>query len=324
MARLTRSREGVHRGGEVLALLAAGAILVGLVGRLCHAAPTSGAQSWPSAEHGPLTEAAWPTASAYQPAWLLARASQSTSTGRLAPIWRASSTAARVPEPTVLALLAAVDFDRCQRDLRRLTGMERLCAGSRCGTIGNRLTGGPGLELALDYFLEELGRLGYEPQIEAWQGRQVADRNVLVRKTGVVSPTEEVFVVAHVDGVGSCPGPVCPAADDNGSGAVATLELARVFAGTSFARSVVLLFTTGEEQGMVGAQAFIARRSREELRAIHGLINVDMLGYDGNGDNVVELYYGEHPPSVELAQRIRQAIETYVPALRPRPDPGCG
>ncbi len=227
-------------------------------------------------------------------------------------------------DPSVVQLLDAIDFDRCQRDLRRLTGVESICAGRRCGTITNRLTGSADLELAMDYVLAELRDGGYAPEIEAWRAQQVADRNMLVRKTGVVSPTEEVFVVAHVDGVGTCPGPRCPAADDNGSGTVAALEVARVFAEALFARTVVILFTTGEEQGMVGAHAFLARHPGNELAAIHSLINVDMLGYDGNGDNVMELYHGGHRPSVERAQRIERTIATYVPGLRPRLDPGCG
>lgn len=231
---------------------------------------------------------------------------------------------AETRETEIARLLGAVDVHRCGIDVERLTGERPICVRGNCRSITNRLTGSPDLEHAMRYLASELEAAGYQPAFEAWRGRELADRNLLTRATGVISPAEEVYVVAHVDGVGSCPDPRCPAADDNASGTVAALELGRVFAGRAFARTVVLLFSTGEEQGCLGVEAYIARRGAVGLEAIHALVNVDMLGYDSDDDNVMELYHGNHPPSLAVARSLEATIRTYVPELRPRLDPGCG
>ena len=44
--------------------------------------------------------------------------------------------------------------------------------------------------------------------------------------------------------------------DDNGSGTALVLELARVMSPLTFNRSMIFMVTTGEEQGLIGAEAF--------------------------------------------------------------------
>jgi len=74
-------------------------------------------------------------------------------------------------------------------------------------------------------------------------------------------------------------------ADDDGSGSVALLEIGRVLAaaGTKPSRSVLLVWHTGEELGLFGAQHFTDHPTvpRESLVAD---INVDMIGRGGVDD----------------------------------------
>jgi hypothetical protein len=230
----------------------------------------------------------------------------------------------RATNPAVQALLDRVDGDRALADLRRISGEVPLCVSTGCVTITNRLTGGDGVGHALDYLVETTTRLGYSVRTHDWTAGQVSGRNVIVSKTGVVSPSEQVFLVAHVDGVDSCPGGRCPAADDNGSGSVAGLEMARVFAAATFKRTVTILFDTGEEEGVLGVQAYIDQTPPDDLADIKYLIDTDMLGYDGNGDKVMELYYGADPPSLRVAQAMSETIAAYQLALIPRLNSDCG
>jgi acetylornithine deacetylase/succinyl-diaminopimelate desuccinylase-like protein len=193
-----------------------------------------------------------------------------------------------------------------------------------CATLNNRLTGSDDLALAVDYVAHELEDLGYEVEVVPWWRGVYRDRNVFATKTGVVSPTEQVFFVAHVDGVATCPAQRCPAADDNASGTVAGLELARSVAEYEFERTLVLMFSTGEEQSMQGVRAFIERASPGELADIKYVVNLDMVGYDGNKDRLIELYYGEHDPSERLARLLLASIEAYDLGLNPQLNSGCG
>ncbi len=169
------------------------------------------------------------------------------------------------PTQVVWEMLGQVNQDRALSDLRRLTGEEPMCAGTDCYTISNRLTGSEGLHRATDYISEELVSLGYSVEFQNWSLSGYSDRNLIARKPGVYSPTEEIDFVAHVDGVKPGAEVRFPAADDDASGVVDNLELARVLSSHIFSRTVVLLFTTGEEQGTLGARSYLAQLSPQEL-----------------------------------------------------------
>jgi hypothetical protein len=234
-----------------------------------------------------------------------------------------SQTTVISPTQVVWEMLGQVNRDRALSDLRRLTGEEPICIGTDCYTITNRLTGGEGLHWATDYISQELVSLGYSVEFQDWSRSGRSDRNVIARKTGVYSPTEEVYFVAHVDGVGTG-NERFPAADDDGSGAVDNLELARILSSRPFSRTVVLLFTTGEEEGELGAWSYLNQLSPPELGSIRYAVDVDMVGYDANHDGVMELWHGGHSPSLALTQMMSETIRAYHLNLVPTFIVGCG
>lgn len=91
---------------------------------------------------------------------------------------------------------------------------------------------------------------------------------------------ELVIVEAHLDSrcEQSCD-TICLAqgADDNGSGSALVMELARVLSKVKLNRSLVLMWTTGEEQGLGGARAF-AGYCRQNDIAIKAIFNNDIVG----------------------------------------------
>jgi hypothetical protein len=228
------------------------------------------------------------------------------------------------PMDVVWEMLGQVNRDRALNDLRRLTGEEPICISSGCYTITDRLTGSEGLRWATDYISENLVGLGYSVEFQNWSRSGQADRNVIARKTGVFSPTEEVYFVAHVDGVKPAVAERFPAADDDASGTVDLLELARILGSRTFSRTVVLLFTTGEERGTFGAQSYIDQLSTEESLSIKSVVDVDMVGYDANHDGAMELWHGGHSPSLALTRVMSETIAAYQLDLAPRFAVGCG
>lgn len=135
-------------------------------------------------------------------------------------------------------------------------------------------------------------------------------------------PDEEIYFIAHVDGVGSTTADY-PAADDNASSVANSLELARILSGYEFERTFVLLLTSGEELGISGALEYIEHLPVDELESIVYAVNRDMTGYDGNGDTVMELFHGDHPPSVTLTQTLSQIIDLYQLDLDAKIVAGC-
>ena len=239
------------------------------------------------------------------------------------PVEESSQPTVISPTDVVREMLGQVNRERTLNDLRQLTGEEPICVADVCYTIIGRLTGSEGLRWATNYISNALVSLGYSVEVQNWSRSGHADRNVVARKPGVISPTEEVYFVAHVDGVQTS-SERFPAADDNASGVIDNLELARILSNYSFSRTVVLLFSTGEEQGTLGVKSYLAELSPEELSSIKYVINLDMVGYDANHDGVMELWHGGHTPSLALAQIMSETISAYQLDLAPKFIVGCG
>jgi acetylornithine deacetylase/succinyl-diaminopimelate desuccinylase-like protein len=224
----------------------------------------------------------------------------------------------------VWEMFGQVNKVRALTDLRKLTGETPICTENECYTIKNRLTGSEGLYWAKEYIYDELIKLGYSVEFRDWSSSGYADQNLIAMIPGTLYPDEEIYFVAHLDGVKNGLELQFPAADDNASGAVDILELARVLNGYSFSRTVVLFFSTGEEQGRLGVKSYLSHLSLNELSSIKYVVNIDMIGYDEDNNGIMELWHGDHPPSVALAQMMSEIIIAYKLDLTPRLVIGCG
>ncbi len=98
--------------------------------------------------------------------------------------------------------------------------------------------------------------------------------------TSPTSGAERCYVVAHYDSMPSSvmdPNTDAPGANDNASGTAAAMEIARVLAHESLEATVVVLLTSGEEQGLLGAKAHADAAVREKHK-IRGVLNNDIIG----------------------------------------------
>jgi hypothetical protein len=227
-----------------------------------------------------------------------------------------SQTTEIIPLEIVQEMIGQVDQERILSDLRRLTGVDQICTHAGCYTITDRDTGSVGLQWAKEYFYEELVNLGYTIELQDWSMDGYSDQNLIVRKLGRIKPEEEIYFVAHLDGV-----PLSSAADDNASGAVSLLELARIIKNRYLGYSVVMIFSTGEEHGALGVWSYVNHLTPPELNAIRYAVDIDMIGYDSNDDGAMQLWSGDQP--LDLAQKLSEIIDAYQIGLTARIVPGC-
>ena len=117
-----------------------------------------------------------------------------------------------------------------------------------------------------------------------------------------------------------------PGANDDGSGTVLSMELARVFAnsGIEFDATLVFMTVAGEEQGLIGSGAH-AKKAKAENIPIQAWFNNDIVGNshggDGSYDGSTIRIYSEGPEdsvSRSLAQFARRIGAMYVPSHRVR------
>jgi hypothetical protein len=116
-----------------------------------------------------------------------------------------------------------------------------------------------------------------------------------------------IVLSAHLDGQGTrADGVVLNSANDNGSSVVALLEAARLLAETPARRPVALLFTTGEESGLVGVEQFVDHPPVDFSRIALN-VNMEMVGKRRTSGPTYEF---------RVAGRHADAIETLVGSTR--------
>jgi hypothetical protein len=221
-----------------------------------------------------------------------------------------------IPTETIQEMIDQVDQERALTDLRRLTGVEPICTSNGCATISGRETESVGLQWAKDYVYESLVSMHYSVEVLDWDHDGYADQNIIASKPGLLYPDEEIYFIAHLDGYISDN----PATDDDASGVVSLLELARVLSRHPLSRTVVIFFSTGEEHGSLGSYKFVEDYP-ERLAAIKYVVSVEMLGYDSNDDGVMELWNGSQP--VDFAQLLVDIINAYPLDMEPQIVSGC-
>jgi hypothetical protein len=151
--------------------------------------------------------------------------------------------------------------------------------------------------------------------------------NLIATRRGVAEPDQVVELSAHYDTVPNCTG-----GDDNGSGVVALLEVARVLSQVTTDRTVRLCFFGAEEVGLRGSAVHVEALQEDEGSTLVGLINLDAVGHrvvgpgtqrepDGvpwylffpdEGDFVV---VAGNWPSGWLGNVVEAAIDAYSPDL---------
>jgi uncharacterized repeat protein (TIGR01451 family) len=121
---------------------------------------------------------------------------------------------------------------------------------------------------------------------------------------------------AHYDSTSNAPYTTAPGADDNASGVAAVLEAARVLSQYRYRHTLRFVTFAGEEQGLFGSFYYV-RDAYLAGTDIGGAINLDMVAYDSDDDDVMEVHAGTRSDSQALGTALLNANATYGLALTP-------
>lgn len=113
----------------------------------------------------------------------------------------------------------------------------------------------------------------------------VKARNVLGMIEGE-NPNEVVVIGAHYDHVGTNMGYIWNGSDDNASGTVGMLTLAKAFAesGIKPKRTIIFAGWTGEEKGLLGSKYFVDNFTEDKKLVLN--LNYDMISRDDDDDSL--------------------------------------
>lgn len=133
--------------------------------------------------------------------------------------------------------------------------------------------------------------------------KRINARNVIAMIEGE-NPNEFVSVGAHMDHLGMDNGNIWNGADDNASGTVAVMTIAKAFAecGIKPKRSIVFCAWTGEEKGLYGSEYFTQYPSVGKISDYKFYMNFDMIARDAINDtakNMAGITYTKAYPKLE-------------------------
>ena len=182
-----------------------------------------------------------------------------------------------------------------------------------------RRTGEPGQKKAINFIKDHYVTLGIPSPIadgdyfqeipeDFFKGKAKASENVVAYIKGSEKPDEILIISAHLDHEGIKNGEVYNGADDDGSGTVAVMEIAKAFKeavdkGFRPKRSILFLHVTGEELGLFGSKYYADVDPIFPLTNTIANLNIDMIGrIDAKHEGIPNYLYliGSNKLSTEL------------------------
>ncbi|HPE77781.1 MAG TPA: M20/M25/M40 family metallo-hydrolase [Draconibacterium sp.] len=140
----------------------------------------------------------------------------------------------------------------------------------------------------------------------------VKARNVLGYIEGE-KKDEFIVVGGHYDHLGKYDGYIWNGADDNGSGTVGVMTIAKAFMATGKKpeKSIIFAAWTGEEKGLFGSKYFVQQAQKNNLNVVLNL-NYDMIARDEEKDslkNMADMVYTK--ANAGIADITKKNLEEY-------------
>jgi acetylornithine deacetylase/succinyl-diaminopimelate desuccinylase-like protein len=241
-------------------------------------------------------------------------------------------------DPRIQKLVAAVSQERLEQLLRKLQSFETR------NTMSSADSPTRGIGAARQWIFDEMKNSSSRLQVSfdtyqlPKQGQRIL-RDVELRNVMAVLPGKSprrIYVSGHYDSLARDPKATrpgfdwlnadnfAPGANDDGSGTVLTMELARVFgeSGIDFDATLVFIALAGEEQGLIGAKAHAQKAAAENV-VIDAVLNNDMVGNSqgggGSNDSETVRVFADGPedsPSRQIARYVRRWAARYYPQQR--------
>jgi len=164
---------------------------------------------------------------------------------------------------------------------------------------GVKEPGTSAIENTKNWIIDRYQSLGYSNiEIQPFTVNGQTTSNIIITKTGSMYPKTFVIIDGHYDTVNG------PGTNDNGSGTVLILELARLLRDVDTEYSIKFIHFSGEEAGLIGSQYYVDNTVIPQNLDIKLVFNIDEVGgVSGRNNNkiVCEHDANPHPSSNNAA-----------------------
>ncbi len=223
--------------------------------------------------------------------------------------------AAESVDPLIQSLLPQVTTAALSAYIADLSGERPVDIGGATTTLATRYTLSTTITNSERYIYQRYVDLGIPVSYASWTYGSYRGRNVVAELRGSLHPERIWLVGGHFDSNSEIPYTRAPGADDNASGSAATLVLAALLRQYQFSDTIRFVHFSGEEQGHWGSQVY-ARSLNSAGATVMGYLDLDMIGWDGDGDRTMEIHSGTHANSISLGNRFSSANQRYAQGLR--------
>ena len=229
-------------------------------------------------------------------------------------------------DPLIAEMLAQGEKDRWVNWIAELSGARPILTDEGEAYIQTRssyVLFEPGPEpSAFDYIQSELVNLGFVsgrdfsvhtyayPFGDSYPERNWKNLILTFPGTDPELKNERVLLVAHLDSTSNQEESLAPGADDNGTGAAGLLEAAAILSQFEFDRTIHLIWFSGEEHSRLGSTYFVEDYA-DWMPDIKAVINLDMIGFDWDGDRCFEVHAGTLAGSQAIGTCLANVIEAY-------------
>ncbi|MCX7546944.1 M28 family peptidase [Xanthomarina sp. F1114] len=212
---------------------------------------------------------------------------------------------------TVQNLIDKVDIGKLELTVSEFSGEQPTLVNGMDVTIINREHANN--DLAAAYIKERLE--GFNNLIVEEQDFNATGKNIIATQLGKTNPNNIYLVTAHYDSMAD----YC--ADDNATGTAAVLEIARILSTQCLNNTIVYAFWDEEEIGLKGSKYYANQASINNINIL-GVINMDMIGYDGDqpgepGDNDFDIDVRDLHGSLAIKDDLLSILNSYTFNLNP-------
>ncbi|MCD4730295.1 MAG: M20/M25/M40 family metallo-hydrolase [Bacteroidales bacterium] len=159
--------------------------------------------------------------------------------------------------------------------------------------LGIKQAGTEALDQTASWIINQHQQYGYSDiEIDSFYIGQNLVYNIIVTKTGTSFPDTYLIVDGHYDTYGG------PGVNDNGTGTVIVLEVARLMADVETEYSIKFIHFTAEEIGLVGSYHYVENTVIPQNMDIRLVFNIDEVGgVAGEVNNTVTCERDEWTPN---------------------------
>ncbi len=203
-------------------------------------------------------------------------------------------------------IISKVNIDTLSKFVKELSGEIETNINGEKVYISSRFHSSYGNILAEKYIESKLKSYKLDTYLQKFDNTIT---NVIAIKKGLKYPNWKYIICAHYDSNSENPS-IAPGADDNASGVSVVLEAARILSNYNSNYTIVFALWDEEEIGLKGSY-YYALDCKNNNDTIMGVLNLDMIGYDGLKDNNVTLNTQQNSLSFLITNKINLLNSQY-------------